>query len=125
MVLFPSCGSLYPSKAQSIFQHSMDLYRFSSLINSCSVQDQARFRAISHHSCASAWLQAIPSEPLGLTLSGQEFVVVLRYWLGIPPFHGSARCSCGVVLDGHGDHILECGDGLLRICQHDAICDFL
>ena len=27
------------------------------------------------------------------------------------------------MLDGHGDHILGCGDGPLRIRQHDAICD--
>ena len=89
--------------------------------------DQVRLRAISHHSCASAWLQAIPSEPLSLTLSGQKFVVALRYWLGIPLFHGSARCSCGVVLDGHDDHIdiLGCGYCPLRIRWHDAICDLL
>ena len=70
-------------------------------------------------------LRAIPSEPLGLTLSGQEFVVALWYWLGTPLFHmhGSARCSCGV-LDGHGDHIRP-GDGPLRIRRHDAICDLL
>ena len=59
----------HPSKAQSVFQHSVDLHHFSSLLDSCSLQDQARLRAISHHSCASAWLRAIPSEPLGLTLS--------------------------------------------------------
>ena len=91
------------------------------------MRDQARLHAISHHSCASAWLRAIPSEPLGLTLSWQEFVVALQYWLGIPLFHVSAKCSCGVVLDGHGHHILGCGDGAgpLRIRQHDAICDLL
>ena len=103
----------------------MDLSRFLLLLDSCSVRDQVRLCAISHHFCASAWLQAIPSELLGLTLSGQEFVVVLRYWLGIPLYHVSARCSCGVVLDGHGDHILGCGDGPLRIRRHDAICDLL
>ena len=118
----------HPSKAQSVFQHSVHLSHFSSLLDSCSVRDQARLHAISHHSCASAWLRAIPSEPLSLTLSEQEFVVALWYWLGIPlacQFHVSARCSCGVVLDGHGDYILGCGDGPLRIRRHDAICDLL
>ena len=52
-------------------------------------------------------------------------MVALRYWLGILLFHFSARRSCGVVLDGHGDHILGCGDGPLRNRQHDAICDLL
>ena len=30
-----------------------------------------------------------------------------------------------VVLDGHGDHILGCCDGPLRIRRHDTICDLL
>ena len=29
------------------------------------------------------------------------------------------------MLDGHGNHILGCGDGPLRICRHDALCDLL
>ena len=89
----------HPSKAQSIFQHSLDFHNFSALLNSCSLHDQAR---IPHHSCASAWLRAIPSESLGLTLSGQELVVALQYWLGIPLFPASARCFCGTVIDGFG-----------------------
>ena len=107
------------------FNTLVDLYCFSSLLDLCSVRDQARLRPIFRLFLASAWLRAIPSDPLGLTLSAQEFVVAFRYWLGIPLFHGPARCSCGVVLDGHGDHILGCGDGPLRIRWHDAICDLL
>ena len=49
----------------------------------------------------------------------------MLWTLEIPLFHVSARCSCGVVLDGHGDHILGCGDGPLRIHRHDAMCDLL
>ena len=45
----------------------------------------------------------------------------LRYWLGIPFFPASVRCSCGTVIDGFGDHILSCGNGPLRICRHDVI----
>ena len=70
-------------------------------------------------------MRAILSELLGLTLSGQEFVVALRYWLGIPLFPVSARCSCGTVIDGFGDHVLGCGDSRLRIRRHDAICDVI
>ena len=50
---------------------------------------------------------------------------MLQYRLGISLFHDSVRCSCGAVFGGHGNHILGCGDGPLRICQHDAICDLL
>ena len=97
------------------------------LLSSCSLHDQARIRAISLHSCASAWLGAIPSVPLGLTMSRQEFVCSLRYWLGIPMFAvtDSIRCSCGTVVDCFGDHLLSCGHGPMRIRQHDALCDVI
>ena len=91
----PLPPSHHPSKTQSIFQYSVDHHHFSSLLNSSSLRDRARVRGVSHHSCASAWLWAIPSGLLGLTMSGHEFVVSLRYWLGISLFPVSARCSCG------------------------------
>ena len=50
-------------------------------------------------------------------------MTVLRYWLGIPLFPASVRCSCGTVTDCFGDHILGCGNDPLRIRRHDAICD--
>ena len=51
----------HPSKAQHIFQHSIDVHQYSALLNSVTLRDQARIRSISLHSCASAWLRAIPS----------------------------------------------------------------
>ena len=72
-----------PSKAQHNSQNSVDLYLYSSLLNSITLQDQARIRGISHHSCVSAWLRTMSSESLGLTLSAQEFMVVFRFWLSI------------------------------------------
>ena len=29
------------------------------------------------------------------------------------------------MIDSFGDHILDCGNGPLRICRHDAICDVI
>ena len=52
-------------------------------------------------------------------------MTALRYWLGIPLFPASVRCSCGTVIDSFGDHILGCGNGPLRIRRHDAICDVI
>ena len=76
-------------------------------LSSCSLCDQASISAISSHACASAWL--IPSVSLGLTMSRQEFVCSLWYWLGIPLFVStdSIRCSCGSVVG--------CGHGPMRI----------
>ena len=52
-------------------------------------------------------------------------MTALRYWLGIPLFPASVRCSCGTVIDSFGDHILGYGNGPLRIRRHDAICDVI
>ena len=81
---------------------------------------QALIHAISSHSCASAWLRAIPSVSLGLTMSRQELVSTLWYWLGIPEFAStdSIRYSCGNVVDCFGNHPLGCGHGPIRIRQH-------
>ena len=115
------------SKAQRLYQFQLDTYQSNLLLSSCSLRDQARIRAISSHSCASAWLRAIPSVPLGLTMSRQEFVCSLWYWLGIPVFAAtdSTRCSCGTVVDCFGDHLLSCGHGPMRIRRHDALCDVI
>ena len=115
------------SEAQRLYQFQLDTCQSSSLLSSCSLRDQARIRAISSHPCASAWLRAIPSVSLGLTISRQEFVCSLWYWLGIPVFAStdSIRCSCGIVVDRFGDHLLGCGHGPMRIRRHDALCDIV
>ena len=83
---------------------------------------QALIHAISSHSCASAWLRAIPSASLGLTMSRQEFVSTLWYWLaiGIPGFAStdSIHYSCGNAVNCFGDHPLGCSHGPIRIRQH-------
>ena len=64
------------SEAQRIFQSQLDVCQSNSLLSSCSLRDQARIHAISSHSCASAWLRAIPSISLGLTMSRPAGVCV-------------------------------------------------
>ena len=115
------------SEAKWIFQFQLDVRQSNSLLSSCSLHDQARIRAISSHSCASAWLRAIPSVSLGLTMSRQEFVCSLWYWLGIPILSSmdSVRCSCGSAVDQFGGHLLGCGHGPMRIRWHDALCDIV
>ena len=65
------------SEAQRLYQFQLDTCQSSSLLSSCLLRDQARIRAISSHPCVSAWLRAIPSVSLGLTMSRQEFVFSL------------------------------------------------
>ena len=68
---------------------------------------------------------AIPLVSLSLTMSSQELVYSVWYWLGIPILSStdSVRCSCGSVVDQFGDHLLGCGHAPMRIHWHDALCD--
>ena len=101
-----------PSKAQYIFQYSVQGI-------SHSVQ------GILFSILFSAWLRAIPSESLGLTLSVHEFVVALRFWLGVPMFSGPMRRSFVIVIDDFEDHVLACGSVPMRVRQHDALCEVI
>ena len=112
------------SEVQWLYQYQLDTCQSRSLLSSCSLHDQARIRAVSSHSCASAWLRAIPSVSLGLTMSRQEFVYSLWYWLGIPMF-ASTNSVCCYVVDLFGDHLLGCGYGPVRISGHDALYDVI
>ena len=58
-------------------------------------------------------------------MTSSEFSIALRYWLGIPLFRGShlQSCTCRSPLDQHGDHLLGCRHGPLRIRRHDALCN--
>ena len=55
---------------------------YSSLLNSVPSHDQAKIWGICPHSCASASLQAIPSELSGLTLSGWASEKRKKYLFG-------------------------------------------
>ena len=72
----PACG-------QHVFQHELDIAHQTLLLNSLTIRDQARIRT-------SSWLRAIPCDSLGLSMSSQEFVCSLQYWLGVPLFSATS-----------------------------------
>ena len=37
----------------------------------------------------------------------------------------TSTCACLAHIDAHGDHLLGCGHGPLRICRHDSIVNLL
>ena len=74
--LEPEVPASQLSEAQRIFQSQLDPCQSNSLWSSCSLRDQARIHAISSHSCATAWLGAIPSVSLGLSYHVQTGVYV-------------------------------------------------
>ena len=108
---------IHPACGQRVFQHELDIVSQTLLLNSLTIQDQARICSISADPCTSSWLRAIPCDSLGLSMSSQEFVCSLRYWLGVPLFSATSpvRCPCGSVDDQFVDHLLGCGHGPMRI----------
>ena len=67
-------------------------------------------------------------EAVGLKLDREEFLALVKWWLGVPVYAKSEErgliCSegkCGVEMDVMGDHSVTCKFGPSRIARHDAV----
>ena len=73
---------------------------------------------------AGFWLDVVPSTALKLSLSGAEFITLVKYWLGKAIYPELSDCPlCGSIQDKYGYHALICkkgGDGGYR---HDHLRD--
>ena len=57
---------------------------------------------------AGDWLYGVPSPVLGLHLRTVEFIVTVKYRLGIPIYSTTGQCpACRDVSDEHGDHAIS------------------
>ena len=75
---------------------------------------------------AGAWLNCPPLPALGLHLRGPEFVVAVKFRLGMPVYDFAGNCpACGRYSDVLGDHGMVCGTGGERIARHNALRDAL
>ena len=99
----------------------MDADQFHLLLNAYTNRDRPHLDFIYTSQFTSSWLQTIPNPNLGLGIVGCEFTCALRYWLSIPLIDCSHLCSCGFILDPHGDHLLGCGQGPLHIRRQDVL----
>ena len=77
---------------------------------------------------ANSWLNAIPSEALGLKMTSACFATCLKWILGdtVCPPQGCpektmANKKCGRPLDPWGDHAVTCATGPSRIARHDLL----
>ena len=71
---------------------------------------------------AGDWLNTAPLKALGLHLRATEFILVVKYRLGLCLFDTAGRCpACLRHSDGFGDHALCCGSGGERISRHNAL----
>ena len=75
---------------------------------------------------AGDWLNTAPLKALGLHLRATEFILVVKYRLGLCLFDTAGRCpACLRHSDGFGDHALCCGSGGERISRHNALREAL
>ena len=73
---------------------------------------------------AGDWLNTPPLKALGLHLRSPEFVLVLKYRLGMKVFETAGPCpACLRDSDVYGDHAMCCGSGGERISRHNSLRD--
>ena len=90
-------------------------------------RDKARLNCVSRQG-AGDWLSALPSKALGLHLRKSEFILALRYRLGLPVFLQEGECPmprCRGHGDKYGDHAISCAIGGERIAKHNHVRDAL
>ena len=75
---------------------------------------------------AGDWLNNAPLKALGLHLRPPEFVLTVKYRLGMPVFDKEGPCpACLRMSDKYGDHAMCCGSGGERISRHNHLRDAL
>ena len=73
---------------------------------------------------AGDWLVVAPLAALGLHLRPAEFVLVVKYRLGLAVFDQAGPCpACLRPSDTLGDHAMCCGTGGERIARHNHLRD--
>ena len=71
---------------------------------------------------AGAWLNVVPSPALNLHLRPSEFLVSVKYRLGMDIFPTAGKCTaCPLQSDTKGDHAISCGYEGERIARHDHL----
>ena len=75
---------------------------------------------------AGSWLNVVPSPVLGLHLRPPEFIVSVKYRLGMDIFSTNGKCTaCPLPSDSRGDHAISCGYEGERISRHNHLRDAL
>ena len=86
-----------------------------SVITSSTLRDRCRL-ALQKDPHAAAWLTTIPHKALPDLLTGPEFRIALKWWLGLPlcdPTHITTCPACHSTCDVFGDHWLCCSSSLI------------
>ena len=85
------------------------------------VRERARLLSLSlPHS--GDWLNTPPLTALGLHLRSTEFILVVKYRLGLAIYNRAGPCpACLRPNDTLGDHTMSCGTGGERISRHNHL----
>ena len=95
------------------------------LDSATSERDKARLNCVSREGSGD-WLTALPSKALGLHLRMSEFILAVRYRLGLPIFLQEGDCPmnrCRGFGDKFGDHAISCAINGERIAKHNHVRD--
>ena len=111
---------------QRVLSAHIDDKEYQEIMESASPINQVRLHSITADH-ASAWLCAVPSPGLGLTIPPDAMSVLTKWWLGLPVSPDGASCSrCpNHALDPSGHHALTCKRGPYVTARHNALRDCL
>lgn len=88
-----------------------------------SSRDALRKAAVSRPG-AGNWQSVPPIPQLGFKFAPDEFLVLMRWWLGLPVYPAPAPCpehKCGEDADPLGDHAVCCHSGPSMVARHDNV----
>ena len=99
--------------------------RLTEAVGAEEVRERARLLCLSlPHS--GDWLNTPPLTALGLHLRSAEFILVMKYRLGMAVYDKAGPCpACLRPSDILGDHAMSCGTGGERISRHNHLRDAL
>ena len=106
---------------------AIDLSNQSRLKNQVLADDEQR--EVARLACltmphAGDWLNCPPVVALGLRIPAIEFILSIKYRLGMPVFGSDGPCpACNRSSDKLGDHALNCGYSAERISRHNLLRD--
>ena len=118
-------GKLHPQRVLASF-----VYRTASadlLEKAPNTREELRLRAVMRTD-AGAWWNVVPVKQLGLKFDRDEFLALVKWWLGLPLFvaQGAAgpvcpEGKCEAEMDVMGDHAVMCAHGPSRTARHDGV----
>ena len=118
-------GVMEPIGEESIIQRKWDEQCCRTMAEGLRMGADERTTARLLASCASAsgaWLNAIPSAPLGLNLDDSALRIAVGLRLGVPLVLDH-KCHCGVLVDKLGHHGLSCRRSAGRQLRHSLLND--